>query len=81
MATPNREALPEFTAYGMGLCYASVCTALTDEQATERLNAEQPTGIESRWRVSPASTFRRGGPNPGPCEESPGTHRHILFEC
>ena len=59
------------------LCFASVCTTLTDVEATACLNAEWPTGIESQWRVSPAATFARGGPNPGLCEESPA-HRHLL---
>ena len=80
MTAPDRETPPEFTAYAMGLCFASVCTTLTDEEATARLNVESPTGIESQWRVSPAATFARGGPNPGLCEESPA-HRHLLFEC
>jgi hypothetical protein len=71
---------PEFTAYAMGLCYASVCTTLDDEQATTRLNDEHPTGV-APWRVSPDRTFKGGGPNPGRCEEAPATHRHLLFEC
>lgn len=77
MTAPDRETPPEFTAYAMGLCFASVCTTLTDVEATARLNAEHPGVV---WRVSPAETFKRGDPNGGACEEFPGSHRHLLFE-
>lgn len=71
---------PEFTAYAVGLCYASVCTTLDDAEATRRLNIQYMTGVGD-WQVSPDPTFRGGGPNPGPCDRWPDTHRHILFEC
>lgn len=70
---------PEFDAFAMGLCYVSVCTTLTDVEATARLNDEYP--MESPWRLSPDPTFKAGGRNPGPCDESPASHRHLLFEC
>lgn len=79
MTETNTEA-PEFTPYAVGLCYASVCTTLTTEEATGRLNIERPTGV-SPWAPSSDPTFRQGGPNPGPCDRWPDTHRHILFEC
>lgn len=70
-----------FTAYSVGLCFASVCTTLTDDEAATRLNAEHPTGIPSPWRPSAQLTFAQGGSNPGPCDTHPETHRHVLFEC
>ena len=63
----------------VSLCAAVVCTSLTDEQATERLNAEHPTGISSRWSL--ADHFAEGEPNGKPCDELPGTHRHLRFAC
>jgi hypothetical protein len=72
---------PAFTAYAVGLCSASVCTSLPDEEAAERLNAGHPTGISSRWEVAEEPTFADGTPNPQPCHDHPETHRHLLFHC
>lgn len=69
-----------FEPYTVGLCHASVCTDMTDEQATEMLNAMYPTGISSKWHISEEKTFRTGEPNPKPCEDGQG-RRHILFVC
>ena len=71
----------DFMAYAVGLCSASVCSNLTDEETTARLNADHPTGIDSRWSRSTDTTFVNGEPNPRPCDDMPDTHRHILFEC
>jgi hypothetical protein len=71
----------DFQAYAVGICTASVCTALTDEQTVERMNAEHPTGIDSPWAISTDPTFASGEPNPTPCEDMADTHRHILFNC
>lgn len=68
----------EFTAYTVGLCYASVCTSLSDEEATERLNTEHPSGV-TPWAIAD-EPFASGAPNPNPCEDE-DTHRHILFSC
>lgn len=71
----------DFTPYAMGLAYASVCTSLTDAEATQRLNAQHPTGV-GPWQVSAKGHFADGvSPNPCPCDRHPDTHRHILFEC
>jgi len=72
--------MKEFDVYSIGVCYASVCTTLSDDVATERLNAEYPTGIRTDWRISP-DAFADGSANPHPCEKWPTTHRHILFQC
>lgn len=67
----------DFTVYAEGLCMASVCTSLSDEDATERMPA---TGISSRWQIAD-EPFRDGTPNGSPCPDNPDTHRHLLFEC
>lgn len=71
----------DFHVYAMGLCNASVCTSLTDEQATARINETNPTGIARTWQLSDNSTFAGGDPHPCPCNEKPDTHRHLLFSC
>lgn len=71
----------EFHAYSVGPMAASVCTTLSLEAATARLNAEHPTGIDSQWQPDPAPEFRAGQPNPCPCEQEPETHKHYLFLC
>lgn len=68
-----------FSAYAVGLIYASVCTDLDDATATELLNVEHWTGIESRWRIVDEA-FANGSPNPCPCPDRPDC-RHILFSC
>jgi hypothetical protein len=61
------------------MCYASVCTSLSDDDATDELNLAWPTGIESRWTIADEA-FADGTPNPAPCADAP-THRHLLFSC
>ena len=73
--------MKDFYAYSVGMCNASVCTSLSSEEATARLNAEHPTGISSQWALSDAAYFSKGEPHPCPCEHSPETHRHLLFHC
>jgi hypothetical protein len=77
---PHRQVdPPRFLVYSVGLAYASVCTSLSDEEATAALNREYPTGI-GPWSVSEDETFASGEPNSHPCPVTPG-HRHILFNC
>jgi hypothetical protein len=71
----------DFRAYAVGLASASVCTSLSDEDATAQLNTHEPTGIDSQWQISADPTFKNGDPNPRPCHDWPDTHRHILFNC
>lgn len=72
--------MPTTIIYGVGLCYMSVCTDDTDEEATRILNSEHPTGMDSYWKISENKTFKSGKPNPCPCEQEDG-RRHILFDC
>jgi hypothetical protein len=69
----------DFCAYAVGLCYASVCTSLSLEEATQRLNAEHPTGLEHGWKLA-AEAFRTGERNPCPCPDY-AEHWHFLFSC
>lgn len=75
-----RPVTGDFTAYAVGLCYASACTSLSDQEAAERMNVEHPTGISSRWSVADEA-FRTGEPNGVACHDRPNTHRHLLFAC
>lgn len=72
--------LPDFDAYSVGLIYASVCTSLSLEEATRRLNAEQPTGVQSQWKLA-TEDFASGEKNGCTCDQAPETHRHLLFTC
>ncbi len=71
--------MKDFTCYAIGVCCASVCTSLPLEEATARLNAEQPTGI-GPWELS-GESFATGESNPCPCNVEPETHTHYLFVC
>jgi hypothetical protein len=67
-----------FTAYAVGMFYASACTSLDDTEATDRINREHPAEAGTPWRIS-AEPFRTGEPNGRPCDQRPTTHRHLLF--
>lgn len=70
----------DLTIYGEGICYASVCTSLPDDEVDARM-AARPTGASHGWARSADATFAGGQPNPCPCDTEPATRRHILFEC
>ena len=46
-ARPNID----FEILHIGVCQAVICTRLPIEEATNRLNAESPTGISSKWAL------------------------------
>ena len=73
--------MKDFDIYSLGLVNASVCSSLPVDVVCERLNAEHPTGIKSRWVLADDKQFRDGKPMPCPCEQNPGTHKHYLFHC
>lgn len=77
MAEPEPEI---FEIYARGIAHCSVCTTLTDGEATVQINRESPTGISTRWAIV-ERRFASGEPNPCPCDRWPMTHRHILFSC
>jgi hypothetical protein len=76
----TKEAIPDFTVLKWGLLYAAVCSSLTPEETTRRLNREMPSGTRNGWTLSEQS-FADGLPNPCPCPECKKTHKHYLYEC
>jgi len=68
--------------YSKGLVHCSVCVPKTlgDEAIAETVNKMNPTGIDSRWKVSADTTFADGSPNPNQCEHLPG-NKHVLMVC
>lgn len=64
--------------YSTGLCFASVCTSVDDEETAKVLNLTHPTGV-TPWVVSDES-FADGSPNPTPCPDD-SDRRHVLFNC
>lgn len=77
---PKQETWPEFVAYSVGIVSASVCTRLSIEEATERLNQEHPTGIKSQWGLSESKSFSGGEPVGCQCPDHPD-NKHYLFNC
>ena len=72
--------MKEFDIYSKGICFSSVCSSLPLEETEKLLNLENPTGIDSKWKLS-KENFRTGEDNPCVCERNPATHKHYLFEC
>jgi hypothetical protein len=57
-----------------------VCSSLSLEETTKRLNAELPTGIDSQWAIGDGDSCK-GADNPVACAECPTTHKHYVFVC
>jgi len=45
-----------------------------------QVNADHPTGIDSRWQLNEADHFADGNTNPCPCEQD-GERQHWLLSC
>jgi len=77
--------IPDFEIMGSGMVYVSVCTRLSDEDTTKRVNEEMNIDVPDRakmeWKISSDKTFASGEPNPCKCQKWPETHRHILYTC
>lgn len=77
------------SVYSSGAGYCSVCAPndMSIEEITEQVNILNPTGIESKWKLSEDPTFHKKvdyvepAPNPCPCDQQPETRKHYLFEC
>ncbi len=70
--------------YTSGLCYCSVCAPedMTVEEIEKSVNAQSPTGIESKWKISPDKFFKDDTViNGGIVECHNGTTRHWLLSC
>lgn len=70
---------PRFAAYAIGLCSASACTSLSDEDAIAEMNRRHPTGV-GPWFIADEPTFATGQPHPCPCPDD-SARRHVLFHC
>jgi hypothetical protein len=80
-AEEDAERIPyDFKVYRMGLYTCSVCTSLTDDAATQKLNRERPSGCSSPWQLSSAEQLAGGKPNGGRCPHDK-KRRHIAYEC
>lgn len=78
MSTATERA----TAYRVGLCHASVCAPkdMPIETVEMQVNADHPTGIDSRWQLDEADHFASGETNPCPCEQD-RERQHWLLSC
>lgn len=70
----------EFEVIAVGVCYATVCTRLSDEAAAEQLNGLHPTGLDHGWSVCEDTHFASGHTNPCQCPDHE-ENRHVLFSC
>ena len=67
--------------YASGVCSASVCVPkdMEHDEIERQVNAQSPTGIESRWQIS-EDKFADGSDNPCPCSER-SECSHYLLNC
>jgi hypothetical protein len=73
--TADTKANPslDFEILHVGICDAVICTRLSIDEATKRLNAHHPTGIHSHW------SFDEKKSNKCPCPDGQGkTHYHLF---
>lgn len=68
-----------FKIYAEGLFYSSVCSSLSEGETVRRMQS-LPSGTTRGYILSGDKTFASGEPNPTPCNETPKTHKHYLFE-
>lgn len=68
--------------YAKGLVCCSVCASkgLSKGQIEEMVNEENPTGIDSEWKISKDKEFTSGEPMPSQCEHFPD-RIHYLLNC
>ena len=85
MTMHSDEYVVDFQVLAFGLVYASVCTSLSEEETTARLNLVHPTGLayscNLTWQPSTDDRFAAGQSNPCKCELRPDTHEHRLYSC
>lgn len=71
--------MEDFTVYAEGLFCASVCSSLGQGETEARMQAKE-CGTDKGWTPSADKSFASGQPNPCPCDRSPKTHKHYLFD-
>lgn len=65
----------EFFRLRENLVSVQVCTSLSDEDATVRMNLT-PSGTTHGWQLTDDPDN-----GPIPCADDPDTHRHLVFVC
>lgn len=86
----SRGAITDGRVYIYAYSYLdtlSVCApeSMSQEELEQRVNLLVPTGIESKWKISKATHFKGGEPNPTKCndtkEGSTTQNLHYLMNC
>jgi len=72
---------PDLVVYSLGISQCSVCTSLTPRETVRRVNMDNPTGLEYKWKIDKLSKFHTGESNPCACNDHPETHKHYLMVC
>ena len=67
----------EFVVYIEGLCFASVCSSLSQQEVEAKMKMHL-CGTSTGW-ILDSEPFNNGMPNPSPCDQQPETHKHYLF--
>lgn len=72
----------DITIYAKGLVACSVCAPenVTREAIERYVNEHNPTGIESKWKISKDKKFASGEPMPNKCETA-RDRLHYLLNC
>lgn len=75
--------MEKLIVYSVGIVAMSVCVdkKLTRKEIEHLANAEQPTGISSKWKISKDKTFASGESNPCQCDQHPNARKHYLLNC
>lgn len=69
--------------YSQGIIAMSICAdnSVSVKEIEVFANTENPTGIDSKWKLSEDKTFKSGESNPCKCDKFPNTRKHYLLNC
>ncbi len=70
----------EFQVYSVGACFSSVCSALSIEETTKRVNEMLSPNNEIEWKLNDDKKFANGTPMPHQCPDH-AANKHYLFSC
>ncbi|MFA6089937.1 MAG: hypothetical protein WC755_08830 [Candidatus Woesearchaeota archaeon] len=80
----NKETKETLKAivYANGFVNCSVCIikCLSKKEIEEEVNLLNPTGLDSKWKISKDLTFRTGEKNTCQCHDNPD-REHYLLDC
>lgn len=81
LSDESKQALKEVVVYASGMLFCSACApaGMPADEVEDAVNAQNPTGIASRWKVAD-EPFADGAPNPPPCNDGP-LKTHWLLSC